>query len=147
MALPPQKFREIVVQLLYSQDFIPIDPLETIPFMMNELKVTKRTMIEVHDRLGKVLEKLEEIDTKIRDTSTEYTFERISKVERTIIRLGLYELFYDSTIPDKVVFAEAIRLCRKFGSPESANFVNAILDTIYKRDSVVDELSKEPVSI
>jgi N utilization substance protein B len=147
MALPPQKFREIVVQLLYSQDFAPIDPVESIPFMMNELKVTKRTMIEVHDRLDKISEKLGEIDAKITETSTEYTFDRISKVERTIIRLGLYELFFDPSIPDRVVFAEAIRLCRKFGSPESANFVNAILDSIYKKGALNNEPANQPVSL
>ncbi len=147
MALPPQKFREIVIQLLYSQDFTAIDPVFTVPFMMNELKVTKRTMIEIHDRIDKVSEKLGEIDAKITEASTEYTFDRISKVERTIIRLGLYELFFDSTIPDKVVFAEAIRLCRKFGSPESANFVNAILDSIYKKDRVTDESANQPVLV
>lgn len=151
MALPPQKFREIVIQLLYCQDFTPIDPVESIPFMMNELKVTKKTMIEVHDRLDKIVAQLDGIDAKIRETSTEYTFDRISKVERTIIRLGLYELFFDPSLPAKVVFAEAIRLCRKFGSPESANFVNAILDSIHKKDvtkdAVIDEFANQPVSV
>ena len=144
MALPAQKFREIVIQLLYSQEFAQIDPVESIPFMMNELKVTKKSMIEVHERIDRIVEKLEEIDAKIKITSTEYSFDRISKVELTILRLGVYELFFDTTIPDKVAIAEAIRLCRKFGSPESANFVNAILDTIYKRDSVH---SNQPVSV
>lgn len=147
MALPPQKFREIVVQLLYSQDFTPVNPVEMIPFMMNELKVTKRSMLEVHDRLDQVIAKLPEIDEKIRGTSTEYTFERISKVERTIIRLGIYELFFDESIPNRVAMAEAVRLSRKFGSPEGANFVNAILDTIYKRESAAHESANQSVSV
>ena len=41
--IPPQKFREIVFQLLYSQDFAPLDSEESIPFMMNELKVKHET--------------------------------------------------------------------------------------------------------
>ena len=147
MALPPQKFREIIVQLLYSQDFAPIDQLESIPFMMHELKVTKRTMVDVHERIDQIIEKLEGIDAKIAEASTEYTFDRISKVERTIIRLGLYELFFDPSIHPKVVFAEAVRLCRKFGSPESANFVHAILDKIYKKGSLVNELANQSVSL
>jgi len=137
MSLPPQKFREIVLQLLFSQDFTALDPAETIPFMMHELKVTKRSMLDVHIRLEAILAKLPEIDARIQAASTEYAFDRIGKVERTILRLAIYELS-DPNIPPKVAIAEAIRLCRKFGTPESANFVNAILDNVY---------SNQPVSV
>jgi N utilization substance protein B len=133
MALPPQKFREIVVQLLYSQAFADLDAKETIPFMMKELKVTRRAMVDVHALIDAILAKLGEIDPQIAAISSEYAFDRISKVELAIIRLGMYELLYNASIPDKVAIAEAIRLCRKFGSPESAKFVNAILDHVYKR--------------
>ena len=146
MALPPQKFREIVLQLLYSQDFSPIESEESIPFMMHELKVTRRSMIEVHERIEKVLEKYSEIDPKIESSSVSYTFERISSVEKTILRLGVFEILFDSSIPAQVAIAEAIRLARKFGTPESANFVNAILDDIYKKAGHV-ELTNEPVTV
>lgn len=133
MALPPQKFREIVLQILYSQDFAPDQEEEMIPFMMHELKVTKRIMVEAHARMRQVLAHLEPIDAAIRAASTEYSFERISRVERTILRLGLFEILFDSkSLSPKVAIAEAIRLCRKFGTPESADFVNAILDRVYK---------------
>ncbi len=133
MALPPQKFREIVFQLLYSQDFTPIDPAESIPFMMHELKVTKRSMLDAHDRINKILEKYPEIDRNIEASSISYSFDRISRVEKTILRIGVFELLFDDAIPGKVAIAEAIRLSRKFGTPESAHFVNAILDDIYKK--------------
>jgi N utilization substance protein B len=134
MALPPQKFREIVFQILYSYDFDAGEEDEMIPFMMHELKVTKRIMIDAHTRMNQILLKQEEIDAKIRIASTEYSFERISRVERTILRLGLFEILFDLKLPSKVAIAEAIRLCRKFGTPESSQFVNAILDGIYKKD-------------
>ncbi len=141
MALPPQKFREIVLQLLYSHEFEPINSEFTIPFMMHELKVTKRSMIDVHSRIDSVLEKLPEIDPMIQTASTEYSFERISKVELMILRLALFEMLHDSSIPGKVAIAEAVRLCRKFASSESANFVNAILDSIYKREDAKQQVS------
>jgi N utilization substance protein B len=144
MALPPQKFREIVFQLLYSQDFTPIDPAESIPFMMHELNVTKRTMLEVHARIDKILEKYPEIDRKIEASSISYSFERISKVEKTILRVGVFELLYDDAIPEKVAIAEAIRLSRKFGTPESAQFVNAILDAIYKEGIPKHQFERNP---
>ncbi len=133
MALPPQKFREIVFQILYSHDFDAGSEEEMIPFMMHELKVTKRIMVEAHARMNEILAKQSELDAEISLASTEYTFERISRVEKTILRLGVFELLFDPTLPKPVSIAEAIRLCRKFGTFESANFVNALLDGIYKK--------------
>jgi N utilization substance protein B len=134
MPLPPQKFREAVFQILFSKDFESAGE-EMIPFMMQELSTTRRNMLDANMRADQVLAKLADIDPLIASASTEYTFERISRVERTILRLGMFELFFDSVpLPAKVVIAEAIRLCRKFGTPESAQFVNAILDGVYKKN-------------
>lgn len=131
MALPPQKFREIVFQLLFSSDFASDEPEEMIALLMKELKVTKKTMLEATTRASLVMERLAEIDEKISAFSTEYSFERISKAEKSILRLGVFEILFDLSIPPKVALAEAIRICRKFGSPESAQFVNGLLDSVY----------------
>lgn len=103
--------------------------------MMEELKTTRRAMFDAKTRAEQALAKQSEIDEVITKASTEYSFERISRVERTILRLGFFELFFDETLPPKIVIAEAIRLCRKFGTPESAQFVNAILDGVYKKNA------------
>jgi len=134
MALPPQKFREIVFQLLYSKDFTESVP-EAIPFIMDALKVARHYVAEADLKVQGIMACLVEIDGRIQKSSTEYSFDRISKVELTILRLGIYELMYEPGIPPKVALAEAIRLCRKFGTPESAHFVNAILDEIYASNS------------
>jgi transcription antitermination protein NusB len=85
---------------------------------------------------------LEEIDLMISNTSHSYAFERIQSVERNVLRLGVFELFFDPSIPPKVAIAEAMRLARKFGTKESAVFVNAILDTLYKQ-SIGDQVNKK----
>lgn len=131
MALPPQKFREIVFQILFSRDFSLDEPQEMIALLMKELKVTKKTMIEADARADLVEKHLVELDETIARFSTEYSFERISRTEKSILRLGAFELLHDSSIPPKVAIAEAIRICRKFGSPESSKFINGLLDGIY----------------
>lgn len=131
MPLPIQKFREIVFQLLYAEGFSSSGE-ETALMLMAELKVTKRSVGQAREKAEKVREKMEELDQKIQEASKEYSFERISRVEKIALRLGLYEMLYDETIPPKVAIAEAIRLTRKFGTPESAHFVNAILDYAFK---------------
>ena len=133
MALPPQKFREIVFQLLYSQGFISVERDSAIPFYMAELKVTRRSVAEAYDRMAKIVEKLSSIDEMIRESSDAYEFDRISTVEKNLLRLGVFEMLFDEEIPPKVAIVEAIRLCRKFGTPESSHFVNAVLDAILQK--------------
>lgn len=132
MSLPQQKFREIVFQMLYSHDMGRATDEDMLPLLMAELSVTKKAVVQAQERVQEILKKQTEIDGLISKTSLSYAFDRIQSVERNILRLGGFELLFDDQIPPKVAIAEALRLARKFGSPESASFVNAILDNIYK---------------
>lgn len=133
MPIPNQKFRELVFLGLYSRDLGQGEEEEMIPLLMHELAVTKKAVKASQIRAGQVLSKLTEIDACITEASQSYAFERIQVIERNIIRLGVFELLYDKTIPEKVAIAEALRLTKKFGTPASCAFVNAILDNIYQR--------------
>ena len=70
---------------------------------------------------------------KLAPCSLNYDFDRIQTVTKNILRLAVFELFFDPSIPPKVAIAEAIRLSRKFSTPESAAFVNALLDHLYRQ--------------
>ncbi len=131
MPISPQKFREIIFQLLYSDDFG--GSVEVAEMLMAQLCVTKKTVREACEVKEKILEKKKQIDELICKHSESYDFERIPRVERNVIRLGTYELLFSSDVPPKVAIAEAIRLTRKFATPEAATFVNAVLDSIYKQ--------------
>ncbi len=135
MALPHQKFREIVFQLLYSRHLGHADEQVMLELMMAELEVSKKHVRAAQDKVQKIIEHLDRIDPLIASISTSYSFERIQTVPKNILRLGIFELFFDKTeapTPPKVVIAEAIRLSRKFNTPESASFVNALLDHLYQ---------------
>ena len=133
MALPLHKFREIVFQLLYSQTIGTPDETLMIDLIMGELAVSKKNVRLAQEKVHLIQENLPEIDRLISSVSTSYDFERIQTVTKNILRLGIFELFYDELIPPKVAIAEAIRLSRKFNTPESASFVNALLDHLYKK--------------
>jgi transcription antitermination protein NusB len=137
MAIPQQKFREIVFQLIYSADFADSLDEDMIPLMMEQLTVTKKVMREAVLRKAQVQAKREELDRYITEASHRYDFERITRTERNILRLALFELLYDDSLPPKVVLAESIRLARKFASPEGGAFVNAIVDELYKNKVLV----------
>ena len=142
MALPQQKFREIVFQLLFSSDFSSFEEEEMTDFMMKQLYVTKKTMREAQEKKKEVEQKLETIDEMIAQFSLSYDFQRIPKAERNILRLGVYELCFSESMPPKVAISEAIRLTRKYATFESAAFVNAVLDAIHQ-DRCKKGLSEE----
>ena len=133
MPISLQKFREVVFHLVYSSDFGGCEEEGIVALVMNQLTVTKSTVRKAREILDKVLEKQEAIDTLVKEHSQEYEFDRIPRIERAILRLGIYELLF-SSVPPKVAISEAIRLSRKFATPESATFVNAILDGIFRKD-------------
>lgn len=133
MALAPQKFREVILQLLYSQEIGQPEAALMTDLMMTELEISKKNVLLAQERVRAILAHLPEIDNIITSLSTSYDFERIQTVTKNILRLGIFELLFDDQIPPKVAIAEAIRLSRKFNTPESAAFVNALLDHLYQK--------------
>lgn len=74
-----------------------------------------------------------DLDEKIQPIAPEWPIEQIARIDRTILRMGLYELLYSAkTVPPKVVINEAVELAKAFGSDNSSKFVNGVLGTAYR---------------
>jgi len=142
MAFSQQKFREIVFQLLYSCDFADSAETDMVDMLMKQLAVTKKVVRNAQEQVRLVRERQTEIDRMISGMSKSYDFSRIPRIERNVLRLGVFELFFANGIPPKVAISEAIRLCRKFATPEAAAFINAVLDALYQ-----DMVQKEKGSL
>ncbi len=85
------------------------------------------------ERLIKGLEQFgSEIDSVIKQFSSNWKISRMSCVDRNIVRIAAYELLYCDDIPAKVSINEAVDIGKKFGTDESGAFVNGILDSIRK---------------
>lgn len=132
MTLHLKKFRELVFQILYSFDMGAPSDEDTVTLMMKELNVTRKHVIDALSKVHQIRQRQNEIDDMIAKTSQSYEFGRIQKVELNILRLSAYELLFDNNIPPKVAISEGLRLAKKFSTPESSAFVNAILDNLYK---------------
>lgn len=139
MAIPQAKLREIIFQMLYSRNMGHASPEDLIKMLSKELCVSKSATKTAMQTVDSILTHQDEIDQIISDTSHAYDFDRIHSVERNILRLSTYELVFRKDIPSKVSISEGIRLARKFGTAESASFINALLDAIYK--SVEEKIS------
>lgn len=74
----------------------------------------------------------EEIDELIRKQAEHWRLERMSAVDRNILRLAVYELLYEEDVPKLVVLDEAIELAKRYGSEQSGRFVNGLLDGLLK---------------
>ena len=86
---------------------------------------------------------LGEIDERIKKYSENYNLNRISAVDRNVLRLAIYEMLYRDDIPPVVSINEAIELAKTFGGAESGKFVNGILDRVRKD---LNRPAREPVS-
>ena len=94
-----------------------------------------------------VLAKQKELDNIIEKAAPEWPIDKISVVDRNILRIGLYELLFADRkeVPAKVAINEAIELAKKFGGDSSGKFVNGVLGAVYKEigEPGKDELSKK----
>jgi len=103
-----------------------------IPMIMRQLKISRSSAREAFEEAESILKIKDELDQKIGAISIDYAVERISQIEKNILRLAIYEILHVADVPSKVAISEAVRLSRKFGSPSSSRFVNAVLDPILK---------------
>ena len=87
----------------------------------------------VTDLANGVVEMTAALDGKIQPIAPEWPIEQIARVDRAILRLGLYELLYrNDKVPPKVAINEAVELAKSFGSDNSSKFVNGVLGTAYR---------------
>jgi N utilization substance protein B len=120
--------RTVVFQLLFLEDMNPHNPEEwTSEFLSEQLPDHDEILKFARQLKSGVQENQPELDEKIGQISKNWTLARMSVTDRNVLRLALYEMLYIKT-PKPVVINEAIELAKKFGSAESAAFVNGILD-------------------
>lgn len=80
--------------------------------------------------LAGIQKEKESLDASIVKTSEHWKFNRITYVDRNILRMGIFEMLFSSDVPPKVAIDEAIELGKKFGTEDSKDFINGVLDKI-----------------
>src|SRR6478752_3286339 len=138
-----RRAREAAVQYHFWRDLQRGEGPDKIDDFWEFCPATPRVREFAQPLIEGMVAHLPEIDERIRRYCENYEFRRISAVDRNVLRLGIYEMFYRDDIPPVVSINEAIELAREFGGPDSWRFVNGILDR------VKDDLSRplrEPLS-
>jgi N utilization substance protein B len=80
-----------------------------------------------------VLAHLSAIDGEIEKAAQEWPLQQMAKIDKNILRLAIYEILFNNTVPAKAAINEAVELAKTFGSDTSSRFVNGVLGTIFSR--------------
>lgn len=127
-----RKARECALQILFELEFSP-DQLEEI---LKDYWAAQPVKAEVKEYATWLVEGLwqhrAEIDRTIEQASEHWRLDRMAMVDRNILRMAVFELLFEKTLPPPIIIDEAIEVARKFSGDEAAVFVNGILDGIYK---------------
>jgi N utilization substance protein B len=140
--------RSIVLQSLFEWDLNALEKKavhEVLGRNVNEFAPNKTDLPFMEKLLDGVMAKQPELDLIIEKAAPEWPIDRISPVDRNILRLGLYELLFAdrNEVPAKVAINEAIELAKQFGGDNSSRFVNGVLGAVYKE---IGEPGKEEQS-
>jgi len=124
--------REIALQVLYQIDLTgeTNNIASIIDNWAIEFAVSAKNIPFIKQLVVGTLDNIEDIDNKINLFAHEWALDRMSVVDRNLMRLAVYEMLYCPEIPQKVTLNEAIEIAKKFGGDDSARFINGILDKI-----------------
>ncbi len=123
--------REWALQFLYQAEFSGSRQLEELQRFWSHFETGDQTPpAYLRELVAGVAGHLEELDALIIRYSEHWRLERMTVVDRNLLRLAVFELLYQPKGPSKVVINEAIELAKRFGSEDSGAFVNGILDQI-----------------
>ncbi|MBS3905619.1 MAG: transcription antitermination factor NusB [Syntrophaceae bacterium] len=125
-----RRSREFALQVLYQLEITKQGALQAIVQLKENFSPE-----EGEDEFAKrmilgVMERRQEIDRLIEERSENWRLDRMTIIDRNILRIAIFELLYCSEVPPKVTLNEAIDLGKRYGSEESGSFINGILDRI-----------------
>lgn len=119
--------REVVLQVLFEDDLNPgRNPADADAFLGGRLAQPELAQF-ARTLLAGVRRNRPELDELLGRTADNWSLERMAVTDRNVLRLGAFEILYTDT-PDRVAINEAVELAKRFGSAQSAQFVNGILD-------------------
>jgi N utilization substance protein B len=131
--------RIVALQTLYEYEFrvqskdASVDVNDILVRNLDRYKTTIDDKDFVGTLVNGVLAQSDDLDAKIQPIAPDWPIDQIARIDRNILRIGLYELLHQSdVIPPKVAINEAVELAKAFGSDNSSKFVNGVLGTAYR---------------
>jgi N utilization substance protein B len=132
--------RRLALQALYEIDCTDHQVGTVLSERLESDSYREETRTLTTRLVGGVLEHRDQLDALIRRYAPEWPLDQIAILDRNILRIAIYELIIDDTIPVKVAINEAVELAKTFGAESTPRFINGVLGTLAARenDSVAD---------
>lgn len=131
--------RIVALQTLYEYEFrtqtgdASADVSEIVERNLGRYETAIQDKAFVKKLVDGVIAEQVDLDSKIQPIAPEWPIEQIARVDRSILRMGLFELLHlGEVVPPKVAINEAVELAKAFGSDNSSKFVNGVLGTAYR---------------
>lgn len=134
------------MQTLYEHDFRggELEPSKILDRNLAEFSDSIEDTQFVRDLVSGVMEKQAEVDGIIGPAAPEWPVEQIARIDKIILRIGVYELMIQRDVPPKVAINEAVELAKAFGGENSSKFVNGVLGTIYRQSDFYEPEENDP---
>lgn len=136
--------REIVLQVLYEDDLNPDRNLAAADeFMRRRLAEDEELVMFARGLLAGVRKNRAEIDAKLDVLADNWHISRMAVTDRNVLRLAAYEMLFTDA-PGAVAIDEAVELAKRFGTKQSPQFVNGILDRLWRKSEAKGEGKDKP---
>lgn len=130
--------RIVALQTLYEQDFrrecddqnFALE--EVLGRNIDRYKETIDDKEFIQQLVSGVDQRQDEIDAIIRPVAPEWPIEQIARIDRVVLRIGVWELLFEKGVPPKVAINEAVELAKAFGGDNSSKFINGVLGTVLR---------------
>jgi transcription antitermination factor NusB len=141
-----RRARELAIKVLFQMEFTSGDPEGVFQLICKNFGASKSIRSFSRELVLGVCKNRKELDRLIGRASKHWRLERMSRVDRTILRLGTFEILAMKDIPPKVSIDEAVELGKMYGTEDSGSFINGVLDNIYNNLTQEDALEKNDLS-
>ena len=126
-----RRARERALQFLFGLDFTQARWQEALEGFWRTYPSRPSVKGYAESVIQGVCENIETLDRDIDGALQHWTLDRVGRVERTVLRIALYEMRYADDVPAKVAINEAIEIAKQYGWDEAPRFVNGVLDRLY----------------
>ena len=131
--------REAALQMLFQLEASSVTPDQAVELFWRTFEADPEGRPYADVVLRGVAENVPVLDARIAAASKNWRLERMSRVDRNLLRLGTYELMFRKDVPRAVILDEAVELAKSYGTDESSSFVNGVLDRIANDIGRTDE--------
>lgn len=132
----------MAVQVLFHLEFSHDDPSEVFDLICENFKAPESIQDFSKMLVLGVCDKKEGLDSAISHSSRNWRIDRMTRLDRSILRLAVFEMMFVPDIPARVSLDEAVEMGKKFGSEDSGRYINGVLDHIY--NALIKDNPTEP---